>query len=145
MHRRLLLFATICIVALFIVSQSERVKENFERAEAALVCYWSDPGPPLPVAIPRDPQSVVKGGPRKAPFGKMRGKYVKRDGKPKRMRPKFLKSETTRPLRDIEMTENPTSPSPPFDSSPIIQVPEPTLGVLSVPPEITVTPRPTIV
>lgn len=35
---------------------------------AALVCYWSDPGPPMAVPIPEDPKSIrIDEGPRYAP------------------------------------------------------------------------------
>lgn len=169
MHRRILIFTVVFITALFIISQTEKLKESFERAEAALVCFWSDPGPPLPVAIPRDPRSVVKGGPRSAPFGKQgkklkklkerkqvnyvkSGKHMK---KPKRKRRSLIPVGTTATIQDITVSPAPTaalensniltaSPSPPYESPLGIITPEPTLGVLSVPPEITVTPRPLI-
>jgi hypothetical protein len=167
MHRRILLFTVVFITALFIISQTDKLKESFERAEAALVCFWSDPGPPLPVAIPRDPRSVVKGGPHSAPFGKQMKKPKKPMGrkqvnyvkKPKRKRRSSLTPVgTVAAMQDITVSPAPTtaaaaldistmstpSPSPPYETPLDTIPPEPTLGVLSVPPEITVTPRPLI-
>lgn len=148
MRFKLLLFAVAWIVAMaLIVNDSpSRMLETFQQASAALVCYWSDPGPPLAVPMPPDPQSIgVKGAPPNAPVD------FKTAAQRETQIPEYLKSATTRPLRDVEITPSPT-PSPssispnavlpsPFEEPSIPPTPVPTLGVLAVAPEVSATPR----
>lgn len=149
MRFKLLLFAVAWIVAMaLIVNDSpSRMLETFQQARAALVCYWSDPGPPLAVPMPPDPQSIgVKGTPPNAPLN-----YTPAAQRETQL-PEYLKSATTRPLRDIEITSSPTpfpsqTPGPdavlpsPFEEPSIPPTPAPTLGVLAVAPEVSATPR----
>lgn len=158
MRFKLLMFALAWVMTVALIVNHPI--ETFQRATAALTCYWSDPGPPLSVPMPPDPQSAaVKGG---VPS-------VALDYTPAAQRetqlPSYLKSVTTRPLRDLEMvpsaapTTAPSAAMPtilplgslpadaptlqsPFEEPSIPPTPVPTLGVLAVAPEVTVTPRP---
>lgn len=144
MRFKLLLFAVAWIVAMaLIVNDSpSHILETFQQARAALVCYWSDPGPPLAVPMPPDPQSIgVKGTPPNAPLN-----YTPAAQRETQL-PEYLKSATTRPLREIEITPSSTPfpssavlPSP-FEEPSIPPTPVPTLGVLAVAPEVSATPR----
>ena len=153
MRFKLLLFALAWIVAMALIVDDDgrRVLEPFQRASAALVCYWTDPGPPLAVPMPPDPQSInVKGSPPNAPLS-----YTPAAQR-ETMLPENLRSVTTRPLRDIEITSSPTQfplqtidpkavlPSP-FEEPSIPPTPVPTLGVLAVAPEVSATPRPLLI
>jgi hypothetical protein len=148
MRFKLVLFAVAWILAMaLIVNDDGRVLETFQRANAALVCYWSDPGPPLAVPMPPDPQSInVKGSPQNAPLS-----YTP-SAQRETLLPEYLKSVTSRPLRDIEITTSPTllpiqtidpnaSLPSPFEEPSIPPTPVPTLGVLAVAPEVSATPR----
>jgi hypothetical protein len=142
MRAKTLVFASVFLIALYLVSG--HVRESFQRAEAALVCYWADPGPPLPVPIPRDPKSIpIRGGPRASAL-----KPQRKNNTLKRRRT-FLQSVKTRSQsRPQFVTQSPVLPSStavPYETPSAVPTPVPTLGVLSIPPEITVTPIPMLV
>lgn len=148
MRFKLLLFAVVWIVAMALIVNDD-VKEPFQRASAALVCYWTDPGPPLAVPMPPDPQSIgVKGTPPNAPLSYTPA-ATRETLLPDSLKSVTTRSVTTRSLRDIEITQSPTMlpiqtidlanpaaalPSP-FEEPSIPPTPVPTLGVLALAPE----------
>lgn len=161
MKLRFYLFVIVTLIALLYII-NKRV-ETFQRAQAAMVCYYADPGPPLAVPLPPDPVSAqMSEGPRMAALASTETPL-----------PAWLVSMTTRPDRVLnaldmipaptvtpaavgpirnttEPTSNPLQTFPPADAIPYETpaapiTPTPTLGVLSLPPEITVTPRPSII
>ena len=122
--KTLLVVALLVILAVYLVS---RMKEGYRSSEAALVCYWADPGPPLSVVVPHDPRSVsVRGGPQ--------GALLKR----KRVRMNKHKLQTKFNNRMLP-TLTPQPGMTPQPSLPPAAALVPTLGVLSIPPEIKIT------
>lgn len=137
MHVKILVFAIVFLIAVYLMSGHST--EGYQRAEAALVCYWADPGPPLPVPIPRDPKSIqIMSGPRASPLKRQRQKKSKR-------LPAFLHSVKTRSQFVTQSPTRPTSTAVPYETPSAVPTPVPTLGTLSIPPEITVTPIPMLV
>ena len=141
MRVRLLIFAIIFLVALSLAWESPRTRETFQRAEAALVCYWADPGPPLPVPIPKDPESIVslRDGPRNAPINFPISKALQKQSVNYKFQPRPNRSKMR------QRTIPPVSPLPsdaPYEITTTPSIPEPTLGTLPIPPENPVTQHP---
>lgn len=113
--------------------------------QAALTCYWEDPGPPMPIPIRPDPQQVVpQEGPPSSSFTQYlndptdRPQIIQRIPPPQKTRTRLV------------VTPQPSSGTmPPILNSAFVQqssseTPAPTFGVLAIPPLVSTTPRPTI-
>lgn len=144
MHTRLLIFAIVFIIAVALALETvPMIRETFQRADAALVCYWADPGPPLPVPIPKDPESILprKEGPKTSAVDFPISKTLQKQNVNYAMQPRPNRSS----LRQAKGPQVPPLPSQsPYQITTTPSTPVPVLGTLALPPENPVTQRPSL-
>ena len=197
---KLLIILSIAVVTMYFFLVRP-FSEHFQRAEAALTCYWSDPGPPMSVPMPRDPrgasrqegpqmssyngnnncecngyqQQQQRGGGRgrrqqqqprqqrsqaqRKPFDRKNLQQLRRN-QFERQKRLYGRNATPSPYvttlaptvipqlsltPELSMTPQPTTAAIPYVTPLTIPTPVPTLGVLSIPPEIIVTPFPSLI
>jgi len=133
------LIAAIALAITIVLILRKDTDEGYR--QAALTCYWEDPGPPMPIPIRPDPrQAVPKEGPGTAPFKLQQGDAT---GRPqtRRLPPPIKTRSSPPPLAN-------GTPAPlmnyAFDQPKTTSTPAPTLGSMAIPPLVSTTPRPMI-